>query len=128
MLYAIIGCFLFVFRERLDSQTRFWDFVLFALIGVTVVPAVAIAGILLVFAYLIAPPVIAMRLSTGTGRRLAIGWALGGLLTAIAILIAFKADLPTGATVAATLGLVLAMMSIVWLLRRKRRVPIASSQ
>ena len=58
------------------SRCGFWDFLFYASFGFVVTRSVAIAGVLLVFCYLIVPSVAGMLFSTRIGPRLAIGWAM----------------------------------------------------
>ena len=74
--------------------------------------SVAIAGVLLVFCYLIVPSVAAMLYAERIGPRLAIGWTMGTLVSALGIYLSLKIDLPTGATIVCTFGLVLIVMAL----------------
>ena len=78
-----------------------------------VTSSVAIAGVLLVFCYLIVPSVAAMLYSEHIGRRLAIGWTMGTVVSALGVYLSLWLDLPTGATIVCTFGLVLVAMAIV---------------
>ena len=80
----------------------------------------AIAGVLLVFSYLIVPSVGAMLFAKSIGKRLAIGWSMGALVSALGVMLSFKLDLPTGATIVCTFGISLAVMAAVWWLIRHR--------
>lgn len=126
ILYSAIGLFHFIFRhkflaismnhdkaEETGLSVRFWDFLFYASFGFVVTSSVAIAGVLLVFCYLIVPSVGAMLFSERVGPRLAIGWTMGTLVSALGVYLSLKIDLPTGATIVCTFGLVLAMMAIV---------------
>jgi zinc/manganese transport system permease protein len=59
--------------ETSMSSLRMWDFLFYALFGFVVTRSVAIAGVLLVFCYLIVPSVAAMLFADRIGPRLAIG-------------------------------------------------------
>ena len=72
----------------------------------------AIAGVLLVFCYLIVPSVGAMLFAENIGPRLAIGWTMGTLVSALGVYLSLKIDLPTGATIVCTFGLVLIVMAL----------------
>jgi zinc/manganese transport system permease protein len=125
VLYSLVGVFHFIFRKKFLAisvgthtgenetvpHTRFWDF--YTSFGFVVTSSVAIAGVLLVFSYLIVPSVAAMLFSRSIGTRLAIGWTMGAVVTALGILLSFKADLPTGATIVCTFGIALAVMALV---------------
>ncbi len=62
---------------RRGVPVRLWDFLFYASFGFVVTRSVAIAGVLLVFCYLIVPSVGAMLWASRIGPRLAIGWAMG---------------------------------------------------
>ena len=74
---------------------------------------VQIAGVLLVFCYLIVPSVAAMLYSDTVGRRLAIGWTMGTVVSAVGVYLSLVFDLPTGATIVCTFGVVLLAMAAV---------------
>ena len=92
-------------------NVKFWDFLFYASFGFVVTSSVAIAGVLLVFCYLIVPSVAAILFSEHIGRRLAIGWTMGTVVSALGIFLSVQLDLPTGATMVCTFGLVLILMA-----------------
>ena len=105
--------------EKAEAQginTRLWDFLFYASFGFVVTSSVAIAGVLLVFCYLIVPSVGAMLFTDRIGPRLAIGWTMGTLVSALGIYFSVLGDLPTGATIVCTFGGVLVLMFLVHLL------------
>src|SRR6516225_30909 len=123
-LYGAIGIFHYLCRrkflmismdpDKAEAQginTRLWDFLFYASFGFVVTSSVAIAGVLLVFCYLIVPSVGAMLYSDHVGTRLAIGWTMGTLVSALGVYLSLKVDLPTGATIVCTFGLVLVLMA-----------------
>ena len=125
-LYGAIGLFHYVFRRRFllismdparaaaeGLSVRLWDFLFYASFGFVVTSSVSIAGVLLVFCYLIVPSVAAMLYSERIGRRLAIGWTMGTLVSALGVYLSFVFDTPTGATIVCTFGLVLVLMGAV---------------
>ncbi len=126
VLYAAIGAFHYAFRkkflaisldhdqaEREGLAVRLWDFLFYASFGFVVTSSVAIAGVLLVFCYLIVPSVAAMLYAERVGRRLAIGWTMGTVVSALGIFVSVQLDLPTGATMVCTFGAVLILMAAV---------------
>jgi len=124
-LYGVIGLFHYRFRktflaislnhDKADVQgsVRFWDFLFYASFGFVVTSSVAIAGVLLVFCYLIVPSVGAMLYADTVGKRLAIGWTMGTVVSALGVYLSLVLDLPTGATIVCTFGVVLALMAAV---------------
>ncbi|MCM3879624.1 MAG: metal ABC transporter permease [Vicinamibacterales bacterium] len=134
LLYVVIGVFHYVFRKQFllistapQSATaqgmavRFWDFLFYASFGVVVTRSVAIAGVLLVFCYLIVPSVGAMLFAESIGPRLAIGWVMGVVVSMLGMYFSVEFDLPTGATIVCTFGTVLAAMAVARVLMPKRR-------
>jgi ABC-type Mn2+/Zn2+ transport system permease subunit len=69
--------------------------------------------VLLVFCYLIVPSVAAMLYADTIGRRLAIGWTMGTVVSALGVYLSLVLDLPTGATIVVTFGAVLVLMAVV---------------
>ena len=102
--------------EARGLNIRFWDFLFYASFGFVVTSSVAIAGVLLVFCYLVVPSVGAMLFADRIGRRLAIGWTMGTLVSALGVFFSVWKDLPTGATIVCTFGGVLIVMFLVHLL------------
>ena len=132
-LYAAVGAFHFIFRKKFLAisvnhdqaeatglNVRWWDFLFYASFGFVVTSSVAIAGVLLVFCYLIVPSVAAMMYSEHIGRRLAIGWTMGAIVSAVGVYLSLKLDFPTGATIVCTFGVALLLMAMVrpFVLRR----------
>ena len=125
-IYLAIGIFHYVFRKRfleisVDTKAaaargvpvRFWDFLFYASFGFVVTRSVAIAGVLLVFCYLIVPSVGGMLFAERIGPRLAIGWVMGVVVSMLGMYFSVQFDLPTGATIVCTFGLILAVMALV---------------
>jgi zinc/manganese transport system permease protein len=94
-------------------SVRFWDFLFYASFGFVVTSSVAIAGVLLVFCYLIVPSVAAMLYAETIGKRLAIGWTMGTVVSALGVYLSLILDLPTGATIVCTFGVALVTMGLV---------------
>jgi zinc/manganese transport system permease protein len=131
-IYAVIGVFHCAYRDKFlrismdpnaaaasGISVRLWDFLFYASFGLVVTRSVAIAGVLLVFSYLVVPSVAAMLFSTRVGPRLAIGWAMAAVVSILGMYFAVILDLPTGATIVCTFGLVLIVMAVVRVLLPK---------
>ena len=133
ILYGAIGLFHYLFRKQflrisLDPNgaeasglsLKFWDFLFYASFGFVVTSSVSIAGVLLVFCYLIVPSVAAMLFAENIGPRLAIGWTMGTVVSALGVWLSLLLDLPTGATIVCTFGAVLILMGVVRALMPRR--------
>jgi len=92
---------------------RLWDFLFYATFGIVVTSSVAIAGVLLVFSFLIVPPVSAMLFFHRIGPRLAFGWTLGAIVSFLGIYGSYRFDTPTGATVVCMFGLALLILALI---------------
>jgi zinc/manganese transport system permease protein len=127
VLYTLVGVFHYIFRERfllislneLEAERRgwnirFWDFLFYVSFGFVVTSSVAIAGVLLVFCFLIVPSVTAMLFARRLGPRLAIGWTMGALVSAGGVTLSYTLDLPTGATIVGTFGVTLLVLAGLW--------------
>jgi len=120
LIYLAVGVFHFVFRKKFFLISRdvgearkkrvpvmFWDFLFYITFGFVVTSSVKIAGVLLVFSYLIVPAVCAMLLARGALRRLIVGWVIGFLVSILGLFFSVKLDLPTGASVVTCFGVAL---------------------
>ncbi|MBI2435048.1 MAG: metal ABC transporter permease [Candidatus Hydrogenedentes bacterium] len=119
-LYSVIGVLHWMVRKPLllishnperafqeGRHVRWWDFVFYATFGVVVTSSVDLAGVLLVFSFLIVPSVCAVFLARGVGARLFVGWFCGIMTSVAGIIASYQWDLPTGATVVCAFGICL---------------------
>lgn len=126
LISALVGLFHYLFRRpflliSLDPEMastegyslRLYDFLFYLSFGVVVTISVAVAGVLLVFSYLIVPSVCAMLFAERVGPRLLIGWTTGTLVSAAGVALSFLLDLPTGATIVCTFSVVLLIAGLV---------------
>ena len=119
-LYSAIGIFHWLARRpfflistdparayREGWRVRGWDFLFYASFGVVVTSSVRIAGVLLVFSYLIVPALAGLAVGERISTRLLVGWAFGTIVSVIGVAGSAAFDLPTGATVVCAFGLTL---------------------
>jgi zinc/manganese transport system permease protein len=132
-VYALVGAFHWFYRRRFFAITfnadaarasgvrvRWWDFLFYASFGVVVSSAVHIAGVLLVFSFLIVPSVVGALFARGVGGRLVIGWLFGWIVSMLGCAISYSADLPTGATVVVAFGAALLIAVVLHRARASR--------
>jgi zinc/manganese transport system permease protein len=125
LLYAVIGGLHLAVRRPLleisfapetaragGRRLRWWDLFFYVTFGVVVTSSVRIAGVLLVFSYLVVPAAVAALLTASVPARLLIGWAAGALVSALGLWASFAWDLPTGATVVSAFGALLALVAL----------------
>ena len=126
VLYGIIGLFHWYFRKtfilistkpeeaiKRGISIKWWDIVFYLTFGFVVTSSVQIAGVLLVFVFLIVPAVGAILFSDNFSRRLSLGWMIGTMASVIGIILSYYFDLPTGATVVCVFGALLALLAAV---------------
>ena len=131
-LFAIVGVLHFVLRRNFllvsydrdgayekGLRVRWWDFLFYAAFGLVVTSFVLIAGVLLVFSYLIVPAVCGINLADSIGRRLLIGWLIALIGGVGGLFLSFWWDLPSGAAIVCTFGALLILVSLISLFRRK---------
>lgn len=120
LLYAAVGAVHFALRrkfhlvsfdtdeaERQGMSVRLWDFLFYATFGLVVTSFVRIAGVYLVFSYLIVPAVCGALLSSRTAVRLAIGWVVALTAGVVGLVLSTEwqsMDLPTGPTIVCLFG------------------------
>jgi zinc/manganese transport system permease protein len=125
-LYALIGAFHWLCRRPFflistdpaaaysdGWRVRWWDFLFYASFGLVVTSSVRIAGVLLVFSYLIVPALAAIVVGGRMRTRLAVGWAFGTVVSVVAMVASAVLDLPTGATVVCAFGVILLALGVV---------------
>ena len=120
VIYLAIGLFHWVLRHRFLTisfhpevalangwRLRWWDFLFYLSFGVVITFSVPIAGVLLVFSFLVVPAAIAFQFTRRQGVLALIAWIAGTLASAGGLLISFHYDLPTGPIVVCMFGLLL---------------------
>jgi len=114
-LYVAVGLTHWLLRRRLaQAGSVAWEFVFYATFGIVVTSSVALAGVLLVFSFLIIPASIGVLYGETLARRLAIGWAAGAITSAAGLVASFAFDLPTGAAMVCAFGLALTLGGLLY--------------
>lgn len=130
-LYAFLGAVHWLLRRPLlrvsfdhsadrSARTWWWDFVFYALFGIVVTSSVAVAGVLLVFSFLIIPAMIGTLYSRSVRGALVIGGIAGAMASAIGLGASYRWDLPTGAAMVCAFGLTLAIAALVTPFQKQR--------
>ena len=122
-LYATVGLLHWLLRRWLTGAgSLVWEFVFYATFGVVVTSSVSIAGVLLVFSFLIIPAAIGVMFASSLARQLTIGWIVGTFISAAGLATSFVFDLPTGAAMVCAFGAALAGAGLLYpFLRGNRR-------
>lgn len=131
-IYAAVGALHWVFRKQFfllsqDPEAAAasgmsiagWDLLFYLSFGVVITSSVAIGGVLIVFSYLVIPAVIVALFAKGVTGRLIGGWMVGFLGSVFGLVGSFYMDLPTGAAVVATFGVMLVLGILVSVIQRR---------
>lgn len=115
VIYGVIAAIHFVFRkpffqitfepdgaEQSGLRVRWWDFLFYVTFGFVVTSSVQIAGVLLVFTFLIVPALISSLFFETFRVRLLFGWALSVGISLAGLWISY--DRPTGPMIIALQG------------------------
>ncbi|HLG42769.1 MAG TPA: metal ABC transporter permease [Planctomycetota bacterium] len=125
LIYAAVGAFHVIFRRRFfalsfaaESQARIreivWDFLFYLSFGFVVTSSVAIAGVFLVFSYLVIPSAGAMLFTDRLWGRLAIGWTGAGAISVLGVWLSHRVlDLPTSPLIVCLLAGALLVAAVV---------------
>jgi len=127
-IYAVIGLIQYRLRHRfltisLQPETaiaagwriKWWDFLFYLLFGVVITFSVPIAGVLLVFSFLVVPAVIAFLFTDDPKKLSVYSWLAGLAASAGGLAASFQFDLPTGPLIVAAFG---ALLVATWAWRR----------
>jgi zinc/manganese transport system permease protein len=119
-VYLVIGVFHWVLRRRFLTisfqpetalahgwSIRWWDFLFYLTFGIVITFSVPIAGVLLVFSFLVVPAAIAFQFTRRYGPLAIVSWLAGAVASAAGLLVSFRYDLPTGPMVVVMFGLLL---------------------
>ena len=139
IIYAVVGLFHFVFRKKFMAisfshdtggevagvNVPLWDFLFYMSFGFVITSSVAIAGVFLVFSYLVIPSVGAMLLSDKLSTRLTIGWAAGAIISFIGVKLSWTTGLPTSPLIVCILALGLMLSALVHYIRKASNKAVA---
>ena len=117
-MYALIGVLLWIatqrrWLERPGLAGWLADFGFYAAFGLVVTSSVAMAGVLLVFSFLIVPSLMGLLFATSSARQLALGWMGGFIAAAIGLAASYALDTSTGATMVCSFALMLVLALVV---------------
>jgi zinc/manganese transport system permease protein len=126
--YAVLGAFQYALRHRFltisfnpaDAEQRgwrirWWDFLFYLSFGVVITLAVPIAGVLMVFSFLVVPAVIANLFVQGQRHRLLalLSWSSGALASILGLWLSYTRDLPTGPLIVCMYGALLVVAVVI---------------
>jgi zinc/manganese transport system permease protein len=113
-LYAVVG---FLYPRLHMRQPWLAEFAFYAAFGLVVTSSVAIAGVLLVFAFLIIPAAIGVLHANTFRGQLIVAWLTGTATALVGLAVSYLGDYATGATLVCTYGFALAIAAVAQALR-----------
>jgi zinc/manganese transport system permease protein len=132
--YSFIGTLHWIFRKQFmkiserpeeayaeGMNVRMWDFFFYLTFGFVITFSVKVAGVLLVFVFLVAPAILAFIITEDVRKQLLIGWLSGTVVTVLGLWGSWTMDLPSGPTVVSFYGVVLVLVAIVYYLIKAER-------
>ena len=133
-VYVVIGIFHWILRRRFLTisfhpetalgqgwSIRWWDFLFYLSFGIVITFSVPIAGVLLVFSFLVVPAAIAFQFTRRQGVLAIVSWIAGAVASAAGLLVSFRYDLPTGPIVVCMFGL---LLLVAFAVRRLMGTPV----
>jgi zinc/manganese transport system permease protein len=124
LIYSAVGFFHFLFRKRFmlisedpeaayasGMKVRLWDFFFYVTFGIIITLSVEMAGVLMVFAYLVAPAIIALASSDRWRARITLAYAIGVIGSALGLYASYVWDFPSGPAIVCVLGLFLVLFA-----------------
>jgi len=127
ILYSIVGFLHYIWRDKFlmisfeperaqkEINVKLWDFIFYSLFGIVVTSSVELAGVFLVFSFLIIPAVASIMVYKTLGKRLIFSWIFGVVVTIIGLYLSAKLDMPTGAMIVSVFG---PSLLLVWFVKR----------
>jgi zinc/manganese transport system permease protein len=108
-LYALVGL---VYPRVHVRNPWLAEFAFYAAFGLVVTSSVALAGVLLVFAFLIIPAAIGVLHAVTFRSQLLVAWIAGTATALVGLVVSYLGDFSTGATLVCTSGLALAIAAV----------------
>lgn len=131
IVFGLLGVMHFVFRKQFFAITRkfenkevddisgfdLWNFLFYISIGLAIVLAVRVGGVIPVFTFLIVPSVSAVLMTRTTRSIVMIALVLSVVGSVLGIYFSVQFDFPAGPSLVAILGVIFVVASLVRLLR-----------
>jgi len=137
VLFGFVGLFHFVFRRnfiRISENYReengrsknavWWDFLFYASMGMVITFSVKIAGVLVIFCFLIIPATFSALFAETWRKRLFIAWGVGIVAVIFGLAFSYLFDYSCGPSVVSFLGLALVLGSLIARRKSKRKLDL----
>ncbi|MBN1833546.1 MAG: metal ABC transporter permease [Deltaproteobacteria bacterium] len=135
-LYLFLGVLHLIFRhqfitisedvaaaDRAGIRVRLWDCLFFATFALMVTQSVGIAGVYVVFSYLIIPAACGKLFGNRFGSQLLIAWGIAILTTIIGLFVSAVWDMPTGSSLVSCFGGILVVSIVLRWIQKGKEAP-----
>ncbi len=125
-VFSAVGICLFIFRKPISNISEscdeafaqgqnviWWDFLFYILVGIVIILAVRVSGVVVVFAFLIIPATTSALFSARWGARMLIALAAVTTASVGGLLFSYYFDFSVGPAVAMFLGAVLVAAAVI---------------
>ncbi len=116
--FILVGLFHYIFRDKFHQisenyhgavksgiNTEFWDFLFYITLGLAITLSVQIAGVLVIFSFLIIPSTFAAIFSARRKQRIVIAWMVGTTASIMGLIFSYTLDFSCGPSIVSFLGL-----------------------
>lgn len=138
VLYLILGAIHVGFRkyflaisedvvaaDRAGMRVKYWDCLFYGTFALMVTQSVTIAGVFVVFSYLIIPAACSLLLTNGFRSQLICAWIIAVVGTVAGLALSACGDMPTGSSLVSCFGAMLVVCAAIRVLLQKTQVGVA---
>jgi zinc/manganese transport system permease protein len=135
VIYAVIGGIHVLFKDKFYRVSTdpegarnegmnifFWDLLFYATFAVVITTSVEVAGVLLVFTFLVTPAIMAMLTTADFSKQLIFGWVTGTIVSLVGLGLSYALDFPSGPAVVVTYAVALVLWGAVLNIREEKRL------
>ena len=130
-LFGLVGLFHILFRKRFIRLSEasgtgkkraapWWDFLFYVSMGAVITFSVKIAGVLVIFSFLIIPATFSALFAQSWRKRLVIAWGMGMAAVICGLAFSYLLDFSCGPSVVTFLGLMLIGGALVSKVKKKK--------
>ncbi|HXQ23409.1 MAG TPA: metal ABC transporter permease [Candidatus Acidoferrales bacterium] len=108
--------------ETMGYRVQWWEFFFYLILGIAFSLSVSVAGVLVIFSYLVIPATAALVLDVGMSASFVVAVSVAVIAGAGGVFASYQYDLPTGPTIVAALMVLLLVCGLVKQVKRLRFV------
>lgn len=138
LLYTVLGAIHIIFRKKFIAisanvaeaegtgmKVKLWDCLFFTTFALMVTQSVSIAGVFVVFSYLIIPAACGSLFGNSFAGKLVMAWIVAVITTVAGLIVSALWDMPTGSSIVSCFGAALLVCSLIRVALGRSRVATA---